>query len=129
MPTKVEILGLKELVAQITAIRDVELKRQLRVTNLKGAKTVLEGAIFYTPVDSGDLLASLKAIAGQSYAAVKAGGGNVPYGAVIHWGWPAHNITANKFIMKAADELFDQVQRTYEIDFDLLMQQVSALHL
>lgn len=123
---RVEIEGLKELQIEIWNLRDVQLRRQLRETNLRAADLVARGALFYAPQDTGTLMGTIRAVAGQTWAEVRAGGARAPYAAAIHWGWPAHNIAAQKFIYRSADESYDDVKRTYETDFDHLMDLIRS---
>jgi hypothetical protein len=54
------------------------------------------------PVRSGRLLGSLRPAAAAAKVTVRAGGSTLRYAGPIHWGWPAHHITANPFLSDAA---------------------------
>jgi len=120
-------VGLKELQQDMHRLGDVESRKQLKETNKKAADLVAQGAIFYVPVgETGRLLGSIGARAGETWAEVKAGGASVPYAGPIHWGWPDRNIAPHKFIYKAADESQAEIHEIYAEDFDRLMDQIRS---
>lgn len=53
------------------------------------------------PTISGKLSNSMRAGRGKTKAVVRAGGARIPYGGVIHFGWPARNIAPNPFFQRA----------------------------
>lgn len=53
------------------------------------------------PHKSGKLAGSMRAGRGKTKAVVRAGGAAVPYAGVIHYGWPARNISAQPFFTSA----------------------------
>ncbi len=53
------------------------------------------------PRKDGTLAGTLRAGRGKTKAVVRAGGARAPYAGVIHYGWPAHNIEANPFLIDA----------------------------
>lgn len=54
-----------------------------------------------TPVRTGALRASIRAGRGKTKAVVRAGYKHIPYGPVIHYGWPARRIPARPFLAEA----------------------------
>lgn len=54
------------------------------------------------PRRSGRLASSVRASRAAASATVRAGGAQTPYAGVIHWGWPAHHITAQPWLSQAA---------------------------
>lgn len=54
-----------------------------------------------TPVLTGALAGTLRAGRGKTKAVVRAGRASVPYAGVIHYGWPARNISAHPFLSEA----------------------------
>lgn len=70
------------------------------------------------PVKSGALKASMRAGRGKTKAVVRAGGARVPYGGVIHFGWPARNIAPNPFFQHALQQkqgvAFDRLEEGLE---------------
>lgn len=53
------------------------------------------------PVLTGRLKASIRAGRGKTKAVVRAGGSNVPYAPVIHYGWRTRNIEPQPFLLNA----------------------------
>ncbi len=53
------------------------------------------------PVLSGVLAGTVRAGKGKTKAVVRAGGARTPYAGVIHYGWPARNITPQPFLVEA----------------------------
>lgn len=75
--------------------------------NRSAANVVLPVAKSLAPVRTGRLAASVRTGATMSAGIVRAGNNRksaagVPYGGVIHWGWPARGIRANTFVLDAA---------------------------
>lgn len=62
---------------------------------------VVAAATPSTPTLSGALAGTLRAGRGKTKAVIRAGGARVPYAGVIHYGWPARNITAKPFLTEA----------------------------
>src|SRR5215468_8032398 len=56
------------------------------------------------PKRTGMLAGSIRPTRQAARVVIKAGGARVPYAAVIHWGWPAHGITANPWLSRAAQQ-------------------------
>lgn len=79
----------------------------LKAINRHAAAVVLPVAASNAPVRTGALAKSVRVGATASAGVVRAGNNRktaagVPYGGVIHWGWPARGIRANTFITDAA---------------------------
>lgn len=55
------------------------------------------------PVLTGRLKASIRAGRGKTKAVVRAGGANVPYAPVIHYGWAARNIEPQPYLLIALE--------------------------
>lgn len=53
------------------------------------------------PVLTGKTKASMRAGRGKTKAVVRAGGRAAPGAAVVHYGWPAHNIAPNPWLTQA----------------------------
>jgi hypothetical protein len=53
------------------------------------------------PAVSGALAGTIRAGRGKTKAVVRAGGARVPYAGVIHYGWPAHDISPQPFLSEA----------------------------
>ncbi len=50
---------------------------------------------------SGRLRSTIRAGRGKTKAVVRAGGARAPYAGVNHYGWPAHNIAPNPYLVNA----------------------------
>ena len=122
----VEVTGLREVQRAIRLVGDTELKGALRDANRGLAQQVVRKALPKVPVKTGRLRKSVRALASQNSAVVKAGTAAVPYAAAQHWGVGPrpgrrgpHNIKARPFLrdaartveQKAADEYLDQIHR------------------
>lgn len=102
MPSRVQVStrveGLNRLIRQLEqAGGDVEdLKDTMAGIAAKGARL----ASSFAPKLTGRLAASVRGNRAKSKAVVSAGGGRVPYGAVINYGWAARNIEAAHFMQR-----------------------------
>ena len=109
----IRVTGLKEL-------RRAAAKMEAGVHDLtevgRGAAEVVQAeARNIVPVgESGELRRSLRTWARSGRSAVVAGKRRVPYAGVIHFGWPAHNISPQPFLYKALDRRYDEVVQVYE---------------
>lgn len=93
----VRVEGAKELRRTMKAAG--EDMGELKDSMAQVSRTVATAAIERAPRRSGALAASVK---GNRAAATATVGTRLVYGGPIHWGWPAHNITAQPFIADAA---------------------------
>ncbi len=55
---------------------------------------------------------TLRAGRGKTKAVVRAGGARAKYAGVIHYGWPAHHIAPNPFLLRALQQERPQVVQT-----------------
>ena len=108
----VTVTGLKELITACKVI-DAKLPAEVRQINKDAAEIVAAAARGLAPVRSGRLQGSIRAGATQKAGTVKAGGGSIPYGPPIHWGWPRHHIRPNPFLVRALEGNVDKVVETY----------------
>lgn len=81
--------------------------KDLKAANRAAAGVVAPAAAANAPKLTGALAASVRVGATNSAGVVRAGNNRrtaagVPYGGVIHWGWPQRGIRANTFITDAA---------------------------
>lgn len=76
---------------------------QLREPNRAAGRIVATAGRSSAPRRTGRLAATVRA-AGSTprVAVVTAGRRSVPYGGVIHWGWPARNIPSQPWLSDAA---------------------------
>lgn len=79
----------------------------------RGAELVADEVRERTPVDSGDLVVSIRVEQATPSAAVVAGSPSIPYAGVQEYGWPARNIDAQHYMADAADESADDVTDIY----------------
>lgn len=66
------------------------------------------------PSRSGRLRETLRAGRGKTKAVVRAGGARAPYAGVIHYGWPAHNIGRQPFLLDALNAERGDILQTLE---------------
>ena len=95
----VRIDGLRKL---NKAFRDAEVNAsdQKELMHNLG-QIVVRAAV--VPAESGLLTTTVRAGRGKTKAVVRAGGAKAPYAGVVHYGWPAHNIAPNPFLLNALD--------------------------
>lgn len=97
-------------VVQVDGVR--ELRRTLRqagddladmkAANQAAADIAAAAAKSRAPRRSGALAGDIRASGTKTAGIVRAGRARLPYAGPIHWGWPAHNITANPYLTDAA---------------------------
>jgi hypothetical protein len=107
----IEVEGADELRRALKEAGDSS--KDLNKANKAAGEVVVVEARTIVPVLSGALSRSIKASAGKTKASVKAGGG-LAYGAVIHFGWPAHGIEPQPFLYDALDARRAEVVKVYE---------------
>lgn len=98
----VRVKGVKQLAKDL---RDFEGGvAELKDANQKVGKIVVAEAQRRAPRVSGRLARSTKATRAPHRVKITGGGARVPYAGVIHWGWPARNITGQPFVTDAAHD-------------------------
>jgi hypothetical protein len=107
----IEVEGADELRRALKEAGDQS--KDLNKANKAAGEVVVVEARTIVPVLSGALSRSIKASAGKTKASVKAGG-SLAYGAVIHFGWPAHGIEPQPFLYDALDARRGEVVKVYE---------------
>lgn len=89
----VEVDGAKELRRILNRIGDQDLRDELKRANRSAASIVVQRALPKVPVgETGKLRRSVRALASQNSARVRAGTARVDYAAAIHWGRGTGNI-------------------------------------
>lgn len=121
MNAGVRVEGLNELVRSSRRV-DKDLPKQMRVIHLKVGAPVAARAEALSPRLTNRLSGSVKATATQRVAQVRAGGARVPYAGVIHWGWPAHNIEPQKFLLEAISASHAEVLQIYELEMERFVE-------
>lgn len=99
--------------------------KDLSAINKAAAQTVADEARGRAPVLTGRLAGSVRAGATRTKGYVRAGGRAIPYAGVIHFGWPAHNISPNPFIYDALDDRKQDVIDKYEAHIEALVEKVG----
>jgi hypothetical protein len=107
----IEVEGAREVRAGLRRLGD--RAGDLKDVHRESAEIVATAARPLIPVMTGGLLGSLRISATKSGAGVLAGGRRVPYGAVIHFGWPARGIEPQPYLYDALDERRDEVADRY----------------
>lgn len=77
--------------------------QDLKDAHREVAELVAQRAAPNAPRRTGRLADSVRPAGTQSAAIVRAGRAALPYAGPIHWGWPAHHITAQPWIAEAAE--------------------------
>lgn len=95
----------------------------MKAANQAAARTVAEAAAAGAPRRSGKLAGSLRPARQVARARVSS---TVPYAGAIHWGWPRHNISANPFLTRAAEQTQPQWIRQYEQDLQRIADSVQG---
>lgn len=115
-----------------------QLRSQLRkagddLSDLKQAHTDVaaiagRAAVGRSPRRADGKLASTVRWSGTKTAGIiRAGRASVPYAGPIHWGWPAHNITAQPFISEAAVDTEPEWFGVFENYVDRVLAKIKGL--
>ena len=132
---RIEVEGLKETVRALRKLGDTDTPKAIRKVNKEAAEMVVREALPNTPVGSGRdphpgrLKTTVKALAGERDASVKAGSpAKAPYARAIHWGvigGPGrgpHRIRGTMFLFNAAQAVRSRVLDAYESAIESLLQ-------
>lgn len=103
-----EVKGRRELVRSLRAaglgVQD------LKDAHKRIAELVANAAQPHAPRRTGVLAGTMRPAGTQSASIVRVGRASVPYAGPIHWGWPAHGITAQPWVAEAAERQFEPAQ-------------------
>ena len=119
----VEVIGAKELRRAMRTLPK-EYKRELGVIHKKAVKPVVDTAKTIAPRRSGRLAGSIRALGSQTSGRAAVGKKSVPYAGVIHYGWPARNITAQPFLEDALERRQNDVLVIWVDNQDKLIDKV-----
>jgi hypothetical protein len=119
-----EVHGAKELRRTLKQAGD-DLK-DLKDVNRRVGDLVAGAARPHAPVRSGALAASLRPSAAAAKVTIRAGSAKVPYAGAVHWGWPAHHITANPFLSEAATRTEDTWVGYYFEELQVILGKVEG---
>lgn len=121
---------------RVDGLRD--LRRELRragrdMTDLKDANAaaaalVAGAARAGAPHRTGSLAGSGRGNRAAGKATVSFGGARLPYAGPIHYGWPAHHITANPFVIDAALATEPQWLPLYEHDLAGIADSIAGTY-
>lgn len=136
MNPEISVHGARDISRALRAVGGKELAKQLRTTHKTLSERVVQEALPNVPTRSGALRGSVRALATQREARMKAGRKNVPYAAAVHWGRkrgnvgrpPGHHkganpVQANPFLWNARERLqrSGQLTQQYASDIDQLL--------
>lgn len=97
----VRVVGLRETISALRQV-NAELPKELRAAGVEAGQPVAAAARAEAPVLTGRTQGTVRVVASQRGAAVRAGGARAPYVGAVHFGWPAHNIKPNLWLFRAA---------------------------
>jgi hypothetical protein len=120
--TAVRVTGLRELRAELKRLEKVaEWRREFRQAGLGAAAIAAAEARRRVPVDSGELLNSIRPGSTATRGYIAAGNNTrVPYAGVIEWGWPKHNIRPDPYLEPAVQAKESQIVKFYLAAVDRL---------
>ena len=119
--------GAKELRRAVRRAENRGLSAALRDAYRDSSSVVANRSKIHAPRRSGALRSSVRAQATTTKAVVVAGRGRTNgYAGVIHFGWPARNITAQPFIHESLKSEWDKVVDTFEDALAKLADDVST---
>jgi hypothetical protein len=113
--------GLREVQRDLRKLGK-DTRTEMKGTHQRAAEIVLAGAKRLVPVRTGNLAASMRAMATQTSGRIRVGKASVPYAGPIHFGWPARNIKPNPFVYDALDPRRDEIVGLYEERIDQLIK-------
>lgn len=122
----VTIDGLPQLRRQLRQL--VGDASDLKEANAAAASIVAAASASRAPRRTGRLAASVRGNRAVGRATVSAGGAAVPYAGPIHWGWPAHHIEAQPFVVEAAQVTEPVWLAAYERDLAKAVDKVGGTY-
>ena len=116
----VRVDGLRKLRRDLRQLPDG--MADLKDANQRAGQLVVQAA--RPPRKSGRLAQAGRASRAAGRVTVLWGGARVPYAGPVHWGWPAHNIEPQPFVVEAAQRTEPQWLELYLEDVDKLLQPI-----
>lgn len=104
--------GLNKLLRALEKLDDAA-RQNFKEAGKAAGQVVATEARGIVPVRSGRLQSTINSRVVSRGARVAAGRATVPYAPIIHFGWPARGIQANRFLYKAVDNKQKQVVDEY----------------
>jgi hypothetical protein len=120
----VQVRGAKELRKTLKAAGDS--LADLKDVHQAVGNMVVSVARGLAPVQTGALAGSIRATRLATGVGLRAGSGSIRYAGPIHWGWPAHNIAANPFLMNAAQTTETEWVGLYEAELNRILDRVEG---
>ena len=120
----VQVEGARELRRTLKAAGD-DLSDLTKVNATVSRYVALRGAAM-APRRSGALAGSVRGNSAKASAIVRGGGARIPYAGVIHWGWPAHHISSQPFLVNAAHETEPTWTKYYLREVERIMSHIHG---
>lgn len=109
-PVRIRVTGLRNTIRDLErAGADTQDMKEL----IHGLGMIIVKAA-NPPQITGKLRDTIRAGKGKTKAVVRAGGARAPYAGVIHYGWPARNISPAPFLLNALREERSDVLKALE---------------
>lgn len=112
-PISIKVEGLAELRAALKKIQDPNLQSELQEEHKKVSFVVARATAPNVPVRTARLFKAIRAMPTKTTGGVGIAR-SVPYGGVIHFGWPKRNISPNRFFYRTIREKEHDIVTTYE---------------
>jgi phage gpG-like protein len=123
--TLASLEGEKELRRTLKAAGD-DLA-DLKAAHARTADTVSVRGRQKAPRRSGRLAGSVRPSGTKTAAVIRAGGGAIPYAGVQEYGWPAHHIPAQPYLVPAAEETQPTWEAEYQADVEKILARVKGI--
>lgn len=120
-----EVEGGRELRATLRQAGD-DLQ-DLKNAHNSAAQIAAQAASALAPKKTGRLADTVRGSGTQSSALIRAGYKSVPYAGPIHYGWPARNISANLFMLKAARSTEPRWLPIYQAAIESVLAKVKGI--
>lgn len=120
----VEVVGARKL--RSTMKRAGQDLSDLKAVHSKVAAFVADKAAARAPRRTGRLAGTVRGNRAAASSRVMAGRQSVPYAKVIHWGWPARNISAQPWIQDTARDTETQWLLMFQAGIDAAIKRVEG---
>jgi hypothetical protein len=120
----VEVVGTDRLRATMRAAG--RKLSDLTAVNKRTAAKVATTARPATPHRTGRLAASTRPGGTAKAALIRAGGATVVYAGVIHFGWAAHHIAPQPWLMTAATDTEPEWMNYYNAEIDKILSEIHG---
>jgi hypothetical protein len=125
-PAQVQVKGINPLVRALKRAGDADMLAALKDANAEAAGKVHAAAAPRVPVESGSLLASLRGSATERAGYVRAALKRLPYGPVVHFGWPRRGIAPQPFLFDALDSRRTEVEAVFASRIEALASRIQT---